>query len=469
MKIRPLSKNALRSIARHDITTYEAPKGGYTLCDVFAGAKVAPTTSAETNAYLCRLANRTRYYNWLVQRGQDVEIHTVAVKARKNGRREVKEVVRASVDNELVWVTDLACHNISGYITDWSREGLGRNRDWSYRGKWEYEPYVRGSGKWKIDCTVINHELLKRTKRFRYCAWNYQCGKILDYLKDYDRNPRIEFLVKAGMEHFATLRGFTDRLSENKAFMRFFYQNLETIKKNFYNVPVIYLAFKNGITLDAASKKIRDKRFFRGHGLPQCVDATRAGDYVRATPGLTPWGYCHYLKLCKEFKLDMADTKTLFPHDFHARIDTLRAQHDAIERRKNAELKRTMPLRFARVVQKFARLEQIAQPLFAVRIPRKEEDLVTEGKTLLHCVWQGLYAEKMADERCVIVFIRLADKPDTPWFTAEINAVSGKPLQIYGYNHALPPKNVEQFVFGKISKLVKKIAQQKTTERKEAV
>ena len=80
--------------------------------------------------------NRNRFYAYLVRRGSDVEVRTVAVKARRRHERPaVKEVARASVDDPWIHLIDVAHMGICGYVVDWSPEGVGRPRGWSYGGR----------------------------------------------------------------------------------------------------------------------------------------------------------------------------------------------------------------------------------------------------------------------------------------------------------------------------------------------
>jgi hypothetical protein len=394
------------------------------------------------------LLNRTRFYKYLLPAGKDVEVHTVAVRARKDGSACVKEVIRASVDDPQFYVKDVGFMTLAGYVVDWSPDGLGDPKPFNYRGKWEAETYQRQSGMWKLRCSVINPDaLILSGPRFRWCAWDEDtCGDILDYLKDYAKHPRIELLSKAGAGRFASKVGFVRAMESDKAFMRFFMTNLEEIQKLHYGVDVIRLAYKRGENLKEAAHRIEVKSHFRGYGLPAHVDAIKVDQYLRErATGKDPFDYCNYMKDCAALGFDMKDTKVLFPNQFARRAKTASDMVKEIMMRKQAELIKKQDSEIAAVACRFARLEK-ARGAFAVRIPRQAADLVREGDKLDHCVGQNGYAAKMARGETIIAFIRLAEKPTVPFFTLEWDPAGKRILQLYGKKHAAPPKPVSDFV-----------------------
>ena len=80
-----------------------------------------------------------------------------------------------------------------------------------------------------------------------------------------------------------------------------------------------------------------------------------------------------------------------------------------------------------------------------IRIPQNTEEIVSEGKTLVHCV--GGYAERHANGKTNILFVRKTDEPDTPYYTMEVSN-DYKIVQCRGYrNDTRAPKSdiVKQF------------------------
>jgi len=402
------------------------------------------------------LHNYTRFYKFLRVVGQDVEVHTVAALARRNGRMVFKEVVRATVDSKRFWVKDLALGIMSGYQVDWSPEKVSRPRAWSYDGKWATEAYNPRSNKWHIRCWVVNPEVLKESERFRYCAWNQDCGDILHYLKAYLDHPRLELLAKAGASHFCDRIGFVRSLEKDKGLLQFFMANLSEILKKFNSIPEILMAYRRGISLGEARIRMDDRRAFRKLYLPAHIDPSRAMRYIRAGNCTNAWVYSRYLEDCLKVGLDLKDTKTAFPNRFQqrativfARVELIRrlerAKHDQEERRRLAEESRERDLAILKMAKRYVRLEKRRTRTFMAQIPRNEAEFVREGKHLHNCLGES-YATKMANGETVLVWIRRAEAPKKAFVAVEFEPKTRKVLQCYGDKNSKPARPVFDFV-----------------------
>ena len=410
--------------------------------------------------------NRTRFYKFLTLEGVDVEVRTVACRYGKGhyAIRPVfmKEVHRASVFTTRMYVKDVCYHHMSGYVVDWSREGLSRVPEWQADG-WFGIAYQASSHIWKIrDRPVINPEVLQQTERFKYCAWQPSCGDILDYLKVYAAHPRVELLVKSGLEFMGCKSGFVAQLEKDKRLMRFVMDNIESIKECRYGVDIIRLAYANGIELCDASNRIADRRHFRGSRLPREIDATKALAYMRGLnlkgeeAFMSAWDYCRYLRDCKELGRDLSDTKVSFPRDLKARREEIAAIKKEVERRKDAKRRKEMDKAIASVAVNLARLENVKGP-FAVVLPKKEADLKKEGRSLHHCVGDGVYADKIMSGGLVIAFIRRKRNKSTPFVTVSFDVATRKVVQCYGLKNSKPAKMVMDFINGPFERAAKRI------------
>lgn len=435
MSFRPLSMREKRKIAEHDGEVYEGP-------------------------------NRTRFYKWLVVLGADVEVRTVAVKADRKGVRFVKEVVRGSVEKGFVEVTDLVYVPLAGYAVDWSPEGIGRRMDWSYKGEWGRERWTR-RGKWALTAETVNLDALKSAERFRYCAYEAACGDILAYLKHYADNPRIELLVKAGLGRFARLAGFCGLLALDNGMMRFLSAHLEEIRAAGYGADAVGLAYRHGLTLQAAQMRLDCAREFgKAGGLPKGIDPVRARAYVTGQTGATCWEYCRYLAGCVRLGFDIADTKVAYPKAFNRRAAEVgdmvavrvRQERDLAtreEKRRAREWAKRRLAEFAGQAAKLSAVDGAAFGPFVIRVPKSEEDFKREGNTLGHCVFSMGYLDKMARGACVIVFVRKRSRPESPFFTVELDP-DGKALrQCYGKGHARPDDRLGEFVKGRLLSAVR--------------
>jgi len=390
-----------------------------------------------------RKPNITRFYKYLMPFGNDMEIHTVAVKTRKDGTVCVKEVVIASVDDPWMHVKDVACMVMSGYVVDWSPEKIGRAHYWSYNGNWESEAYGRRC-KWKIGCQVINPEALQRHLRFQYCSWTPDCGHILDYLKAYIHHPRIELLSKIGAGRFASKVGFVRQLEKSKEFTRFFMDHLPVIEKEQYGVDAIRMSFKKGIPLTEASYRIDRRREFRGFGLPAAVDAIRATEFIRRQKhGLcSKYEYCNYLKNCAKIGLDLTDTKVIFPKQFKRRASIVHDQMAEVRRQADVEHAKRVDREIAAVAAKFARLEK-GRSAFRITLPRKAADLIREGERMRNCL--GSYSHRIARGDSIVAFVRRARRPGATFVAVEYSPSKNEILQCYAAKNQKPPKPVIDF------------------------
>lgn len=401
-----------------------------------------------------RNKNRTRFYKWLNPSGNDIEIHTIAVKTRKDRQTiEVKAVVMASVDSERFRVRDLVFAGMAGYQVDWSREKLGKCYYWCDNRVWASEAYKKG-GMWRVYGKVINDEVLDESERFQYCQWSETHEDILDYLKMYVAHPRIEFLVKAGVPRFSVMPGFVRQLERDKKFMAFFFRHIEEIKRSHYGADVIRKAYRMGISFSDADKKIDDRREFRNDKLPAGIDASKAIEYVRKAKSYTR-EYCNYLNNCVRLGLDIADTKNAFPKQLKKRIKVVQDEIKALETKENAEKAKKMAEDLRSVALKWVKLEKLRGKLCVV-VPKCEAEFENEEKHLHNCLFKNHYAHKMARGESIVVFVRLSETPTVPFVAVEYSPDEQKIMQCYGAKNSKPPADVLKFVETRLLKAAKK-------------
>ncbi|MGN1117425.1 MAG: PcfJ domain-containing protein [Acutalibacteraceae bacterium] len=82
---------------------------------------------------------------------------------------------------------------------------------------------------------------------------------------------------------------------------------------------------------------------------------------------------------------------------------------------------------------------------FTALLPQVRSDFIIEGQMLSHCVGQDRYFKNHVSGESMIFFIRRADDPDTPFYTAEINMSTYNIIQLYGFKDCKPTKEVRSF------------------------
>lgn len=156
--------------------------------------------------------------------------------------------------------------------------------------------------------------------------------------------------------------------------------------------------------------------------------------------------YSDYIRECTELAYDLNDPVIRFPRclsDAHARtssalnaVRTERAAKEYAERTK-------------KLIREKKQLKRIREKLcyqnggLLIRAPVSAEEIVQEGKILNHCV--GGYADRHMHGYLHIMFIRMADKPDVPYYTAEISTVGGI-VQVRGLRNRDPVPEVDAFI-----------------------
>lgn len=118
----------------------------------------------------------------------------------------------------------------------------------------------------------------------------------------------------------------------------------------------------------------------------------------------------------------------------------LRAAHDAerVNNRNDGELYKQAG--FEKILEKYGGLEWTYGDLCVV-LPHNNGDLISEGKTLNHCV--GRYADSHIAEKAVVFFVRHSRGPDRSWYTMDYDFMGKKPVrnQLHGYGNEMAYKD----------------------------
>lgn len=131
-----------------------------------------------------------------------------------------------------------------------------------------------------------------------------------------------------------------------------------------------------------------------------------------------------YLRQCEKLEYDMSDHSVLMPrklfdaHDRTAKLIKI----------KNDELTAKQLKRFDQMREGMEYVDK--ERGLCVILPKSVGEIVAEGKALSHCV--GGYADRHVDGKLTILFIRLVDDPETPFYTMEVDT-EGKIVQCRGF------------------------------------
>ena len=142
-----------------------------------------------------------------------------------------------------------------------------------------------------------------------------------------------------------------------------------------------------------------------------------------------------YWRMAEALGIDLRDPEELLPQN-------LERAHDRCVEQQKAEKKRIREEGFRRQFETLREFEWDSDGIL-IRPVRDEAELITEGKTLHHCV--ASYAQRIADGKTAIFLIRQAETPEKPWYTLELDVKNQKVIQNRGERNCDRTPEVEAF------------------------
>ena len=166
--------------------------------------------------------------------------------------------------------------------------------------------------------------------------------------------------------------------------------------------------------------------------------------------------YIDYLHMRIQREYDLTNQIYLFPRDLQAAHDrmVLETNQEKIEKRN-----REVSERYPNIRKNYRKLRNryfFEDEVYLIRPARSAEEIVTEGRTLHHCVGGDNYLDKHDTGESTILFLRLKKQPETPYITVEIrrNTI----LQWYGSRDTKPDQiNIEKWLKKYIGVLKEKL------------
>ena len=199
--------------------------------------------------------------------------------------------------------------------------------------------------------------------------------------------------------------------------------------------PLFRWAKERGVTRDIPNvlKYVTPHRLMR-YVDEQCAQGSGAIGQRELTTQSVVSEYRDYLEMCGKLSYAAMNKSVLYPKDLHAAHDRaaaqLKAKADAITRRN-----------FTLAYQRISDAPDYTSDGLTILLPASPEELAAEGSALHHCV--GSYTDRVAKKECIIVFVRRADEPQKPYFTAEIR--DGRIVQLRGLKNCEPTPEVRAF------------------------
>lgn len=355
--------------------------------------------------------------------------------------------------------------------------------------RWEIEEPFRGAGLYPAYLgyqTIGLETAIASSSVFRWCQldkWmKEKNGSLMRYLTAYCLYPRaVEMLMKNGMSDAVRdlvvrakknagalkwnetdpRRAFGLTGSELKEFMALPKHDVEFVaaykKLRRHNCPISFEQIKElnaelwsiGLLkfIDTANRWHTTPVKFRNY-LNKFVSPHKKGGGCSSLPSAFRW-WSDYIDAAMHIGYDLNEAVVIFPkklfeaHDnataeyrrrlaAERELQRLKAERQRAEDKKkwDAENKKRLEAEKAER-EKRANKYTWSDGQFIIRPAENSDEIISEGKALKHCV--AGYAERHADGKLTICFMRPVTAPDKPFLTIEIS--SGKLAQIHGYKN----------------------------------
>ena len=414
--IKPIPKNILNKIKKLDLKEYPKPNGNTRFYKYFTQYKKE----------LCEVvvAVRNHYKNWYC-----------------------KQVVVHGINTDKVYLQDIGL-TMGFYKVGWYREGISKYPHWT-----DYDWGYNDAKYFRINAPIINKEYISKLEKYKYSAVNlYTYTDILNYLRFYEKYPKCELLVKAGLSNLATSIQILRLCEKDKNFCKWLYRNKDKASSGYYISSIINAYKQNKDIEEVYNFEKFKKQFVRKENFVQLKSFLKQNETNKFLSYLIKqktdgYSYEDYRNACQYLGIDMTIDKNRYPHDFKKWHDIRIDQYHTKKAEKDAEERKELYQKFANVANKYLSLERlIVKEDYVCIIAKSPQQLVYEGEQLHHCVGQMNYDQKFAREETLIFFIRNRLSPNTPLVTLEYSIKAHKVLQCYGDHDTKPSDEILNFV-----------------------
>lgn len=153
-----------------------------------------------------------------------------------------------------------------------------------------------------------------------------------------------------------------------------------------------------------------------------------------------------YWRTCEELGYDLSNTSVQLPKNLRQEHDRVMKEYNDLRDRRAAEKNAAeMKKRAKGFNATYEKMRSYAWESdgMIIRPCENENELIAEGKALMHCV--STYAQKIADGKTAIFFIRKQNAPVEPWYTLELDEKDLMVRQNRGKQNCGKTKAVDEF------------------------
>lgn len=278
----------------------------------------------------------------------------------------------------------------------------------------------------------------------------------VQYLRFYQSNRNVDTLVDIGAFPLIARQFSTDKYQKASEILK----ELDWSKKSPYKILQIdrneykvlekhnisYQNFLEIRQLRAAGVAITDEniKMLQWAGFSEALRMARNNEpIIRTIQYLQKQSKTYqylrdYWDMAKEIGLDMENPIIKYPKNLVQKHDEMLMN---IKWQENESTKEA----FRNLAQKMQQLDY-DNGVFAVIAPKRERELIIEGKYLHHCV--GGYGRTHCEGNSIF-FVRKSQDLQIPYYTLQVNIKEGTKLQLHGYKNDAGspiPQEVKDFV-----------------------
>lgn len=340
-----------------------------------------------------------------------------------------------------------------------------------------------GYGYGDYSYTLINHDCVDRSfLRYLFKGMDFQelPSPYIQWLCRYAEHPQLEYLMHGGLWNIArdyvgqvAAYGYGShgngyrinwRSNDLKKMLRVDKTELEFLKEGSGSNYNSYIQFRRDFWHGRSSAEtikyfrefkgsrtyIKTAEEFTGFSRKQIMDYALRRQNSQGTYFFMHQ-YADYLRECSKLGYDLTRTAITMPKDMFAAHE--RTMHLCREIETAAATKK-----LRKADAKRRDLEAVDMELgLILRLPRTCAEIIDEGAKLNHCV--GGYADRHADGKLTILFLRTMGHPETPYYTMEVTNNLYVP-QCYGYENNRTqekPPEIKEFL-RRYKEYLKKVA-----------
>lgn len=373
--------------------------------------------------------------------GEIVE-RTFAIRRYKNKGVAITEVRRRATGEINVFFKNLT-YGMAGYNPVFERKDIiSKSGGWGLKifdKKW-FDYWDIATMPLNFDCLCLNPEIITEVEEFKYCG--YSGGDVIEYLNKYRKNPLIEFFGKCGLPISSSI---ITMATKDKKFRSFIAKN--TVAVRTYGPKATKYAYQHNMSIKDAAKKLNDRRMALRH-IPKMrgtkLDFERIIDWCDEKT-IDYSLYNDYIEAVIELKLDLEDTKNIYPKNFKVMHDLRINEYESLKAKRDRKERKALYKAFSNAGKK-AKTYEISDKGLSIIAPQDISELKREGQLLGHCVGKMGYDKKMADGKIVIMFVRQTEEINKPYVTIEYDLERNRLLQAYGKSNSKPNAEVVNFI-----------------------